>query len=292
MNTPDSAFPARYRVTGMDCPDCATKIEGTARKIAGVEAVRVSMASQEMTLRLRNPSVLPDLERSIADLGYRLTRLEEQAGSDNSPDLSHVTPAYKRALWIVVLLNAGYGLVEIVGGFVAESQSLKADALDFIGDGLISFIGLLAVGWGLKARAQAAFLQGAFLGGLGIAVVAMTIYRVFVLQQPEAQLMVAFGVVALVVNVAAAVVLLPHRQGDANVRAVWLFSRNDAIGNIAVVLAAFLVGWTQSPWPDLVVAIVIAGLFLQSAYSIIKDARQDLRSAARSAEVDQCRNVA
>jgi Co/Zn/Cd efflux system component len=85
--------------------------------------------------------------------------------------------------------------------------------------------------------------------------------------------------IALGVNVAAALILLPHRHGDANMKAVWLFSRNDAIGNLAVVIAAGLVAWTQTPWPDLVVAVIIAGLFLQSSYAIIRDARGDLRTA-------------
>ena len=85
------------------------------------------------------------------------------------------------------------------------------------------------------------------------------------------------GLIGLVINIASAVVLIPHRHGDANVRAVWLFSRNDAIGNVAVVIAAFLVAWTQTPWPDLMVAVFIAGLFLQSSFAIIRDARKDLR---------------
>ena len=98
-------------------------------------------------------------------------------------------------------------------------------------------------------------------------------------QQPEAELMGLFGIIALVVNVVAAMVLIPHRTGDANVRAVWLFSRNDAIGNAAVVVAAGLVAWTGTAWPDLAVAVVIAGLFLQSSWSIVRDARNDLREA-------------
>jgi cation diffusion facilitator family transporter len=215
-------------------------------------------------------------------LGYRLVRINGDENDDRIPDLSHVTPAYKRALWIVVLLNAGYGTVEIVGGFVAGSQSVKADALDFIGDGVISLLGLIAVGWGLAARAKAALAQGIFLGLLGTGVLIATAYRVLVHQQPEARLMGALALIGLVVNVMAAVVLLPHRQGDANVRAVWLFSRNDAIGNVAVVIAALLVAWTQTAWPDLVVAIVIAALFLQSSFSIIKDARNDLKEAGRT----------
>ena len=283
MNAPGTAaLETRYRVTGMDCSSCAAKIETAMRKIEGVNDVRVSIASQVMTLNVADPAVqLPAVERTVTDLGYQLARIGNAANDDDDkiPDLTHVTPAYKRALWIVVLLNAGYGLVEIVGGFLAGSQAVKADALDFIGDGLISFLGLIAISWGLAARAKAALLQGLFLAALGVGVLVNTAYRVLVINQPEAELMGIFGAIALVVNVAAALVLMPHRKGDSNVRAVWLFSRNDAIGNAAVVAAAGLVWWTRSPWPDLVVAAVIAALFLHSAWSIISDARTDLRRA-------------
>lgn len=277
----------RYQLTGMDCSSCAAKIEGAARKVEGVADVKVSIASQVMTLEVDEPAArLPLLESAITGLGYQLDRIgasrdiADGDDDDRIPDLSHVTPAYKRALWIVVLLNVGYGVVEIVGSFLAGSQALQADALDFLGDGMISFLGLVAVGWGLAARAKAALLQGVFLGLLGLGVVASTIYRVFIEHQPESVLMGGFALVAFVVNVLAAVVLIPHRKGDANMRAVWLFSRNDAIGNLAVVAAAGLVWWMGTQWPDLVVAFAVAGLFLQSAWSIIRDARQDL-SASR-----------
>jgi Co/Zn/Cd efflux system component len=108
---------------------------------------------------------------------------------DELPSLTHVTPAYKRALWIVIVLNVGYGVVEMLGGFISGSQALKADALDFLGDGLISLIGLLAIGWSLAGRARSALTQGLFLGALGVAVFVNTIYRVFALNQPEAELM-------------------------------------------------------------------------------------------------------
>lgn len=273
----------RYRVTGMDCSSCAAKIEGATRKVNGVSDVQVSIASQEMLLRVDDPAQrLPEVERTVTALGYQLNRIggTNDDDDDKIPDLSHVTPAYKRALWIVVALNVCYGLVEIVGGFVAGSQAVKADALDFIGDGLISFLGLMAVGWGLAARARAAQLQGIFLALLGLGVLVNAIYRVFVLNEPEAGLMGVFGAIALVVNVAAAAVLIPHRHGDANVRAVWLFSRNDAMGNLAVVIAAGLVAWTGTAWPDLVVAVGIAGLFLQSAAAILRDSHRDLKRAA------------
>lgn len=278
----DTAEAVRYRVAGMDCSACAAKVETAARSVAGVRDAKVSMASQEMTLQTEDGAApLPEVERSITGLGYRLARINADE-DDKIPDLSHVTPAYTRALWIVVLLNAGYGVIEIVGGFLAGSQSVKADALDFIGDGVISFLGLIAVGWGLAARAKAALIQGIFLGVLGAGVLVATAYRVLVQHQPEAQLMGIFALIGLAVNVLSAVVLLPHRQGDANVRAVWLFSRNDAIGNVAVVIAALLVAWTQTAWPDLVVAAVIAALFLQSSFSIIRDARSDLSQRAQA----------
>ena len=179
----------------------------------------------------------------------------------------------------MILLNVGYGIVEIIGGFIAGSQALKADALDFLGDGLITFLGVLAIGWSLVWRARSALIQGVFLGILGLGVLASTFYRVFVLNQPAAELMGVLGLIALVVNVLAAVALIPHRTGDANVRAVWLFSRNDAIGNVAIIVAAGLVAWTGTAWPDLVVAAVIAGLFLQSSWTIIQDAQADLSEA-------------
>ena len=194
--------------------------------------------------------------------------------------MSHIPanqdPGYRRALWIVVVLNLGYGVIEMIGGFLSGSQALKADALDFIGDGAITFLGLLAIGWRLAWRARAAMIQGVFLGLLGLGVIGSTIWRVLNRVTPEADLMGAFAVGALIVNILAVLPLLQHRKGDAIMRAVWLFSRNDAIGNFAVVIAAGLVAWLSSAWPDLIVAFAIAALFLHSSWVIIHDARRDL----------------
>lgn len=193
-----------------------------------------------------------------------------------------VSPYYRRALWAVVLLNVGYGVVEMAGGFMSESQALKADALDFLGDGLITLLGIVAMQWSLRWRARWALLQGFFLGLLGWGVIGSTAYRVVIQQSPEPEMMGVLGVLALLVNLAAAAVLLPHRSGDASARAVWQFSRNDAAGNVVVVVAALLVAWLNSPWPDLAAAALIAGLFLQSARVIVRDARSDLRAAGLS----------
>jgi Co/Zn/Cd efflux system component len=124
-----------------------------------------------------------------------------------------------------------------------------------------------------------------FLALLGVSVLAATTYRVLVVQMPDASAMGIVGFLALVVNVASAALLLPHRQGDANVRAVWLFSRNDALGNAAVILAAGAVAVTGTPWPDLVVAVVIAGLFLHAAWDIVRDGMAELREQAAAPAV-------
>lgn len=207
-------------------------------------------------------------------------------------DLESAAPAYRRALLIVVVLNLGFGLVEGAAGFLGASQALEADALDFLGDGLITMLAVVALRWRPHRRARAAVVQGWFLAALGMGVLVTTAYRIFVLKQPEPEVLWLFGGIALVVNVAAALVLMPHRRGDANVSAVWLFSRNDAIGNVLVVVAGLLVCWTQTRWPDLVAAALLAGLFLKSAISIIGRARAELHTlgsaASHSAPADRC----
>lgn len=186
-------------------------------------------------------------------------------------------PAYRHALWIVVLLNLGFGVVEVAGGFLARSQALKADALDFLGDGSITFIGLLALGWTKRTRARVALSQGCFLAALGVGVIGMAIWRAMNAVSPEAGLMSGLGVIGLAVNVTAALTLLRFRnEGDASARAIWLFSRNDALANIAVIIAAVFVAWLESAWPDVIVAGVIAILFLHSAWKIIRDSLGEL----------------
>ncbi|GGN45644.1 hypothetical protein GCM10011349_11930 [Novosphingobium indicum] len=189
-------------------------------------------------------------------------------------------PAYRRALWIVVLLNLGFGACEIVGGFIADSQALKADALDFLGDGTITFVGLIALGWAAAVRARIALVQGIFLMTLGLGVIGVAFWRALTAVAPDADLMGGIGIIALVINGASAFVLSRFREGDANVRAVWLFSRNDALANVAVIAAAGLVALTNSAWPDLTVAAVIAALFLHSAFEILRSARAELHQLA------------
>lgn len=202
---------------------------------------------------------------------------ESGCGCHGDTKKAATDPAYRRALWIVVILNVGFGLIELVGGFLAESQALKADSLDFLGDGSITFVGLLALAWAERTRAKVALAQGIFLALLGVWVLGMAAWRAMNAVPPEAELMGGIGIAALAVNVTAALVLARFREGgDAHARAIWLFSRNDAINNVAVIIAAGLVFWLESAWPDLLVAAAIALVFLHSAWEIIGDARKEL----------------
>lgn len=205
------------------------------------------------------------------------SKSEDGCGCRGDVDRAGTDPAYRRALWWVVILNVGFGLIELAGGFLANSQALKADALDFLGDGSITFVGLLALGWAASTRARVALTQGLFLAALGLWVIAMAAWRALNAVPPEAELMGGIGVVALIVNLSAALILARFRgAGDAQARAIWLFSRNDALANVAVIAAAAFVYALDSAWPDIIVAAVIAMLFLHSAWEIIHDARKQL----------------
>jgi Co/Zn/Cd efflux system component len=167
--------------------------------------------------------------------------------------------------------------VESGASITAQSMALQADALDFLGDSLTYSLTLLAIGHTLHWRASAALFKGLTLSVMGLWVLGSTIYRVFILGVPNEFIMGAIALLAFAANVISALLLLKYRNGDSNVRSVWLCSRNDAIGNLAVMVAAGIVYMTQTQWPDLVVAFLMAFLFLHSATLIIRQALSELR---------------
>lgn len=189
--------------------------------------------------------------------------------------------SWRRVLWIALAINAGMFLVEIGVGLVAHSASLKADALDFLGDSANYAISLGVAGMAIGWRARAALLKGASLLLLGLWVLGSTAWMALAGTLPGAEAMGIIGILALVANFVCAVLLWRHRDGDANRRSVWICSRNDAIGNIAVVAAAFGVFGTGTAWPDLIVAAVLAGLGISGGWQIIRQARAELRATAR-----------
>ena len=197
-----------------------------------------------------------------------------------------VSAAYRRVLWIVIAINAAMFIVEMVAGQLAGSQALQADALDFLGDSVTYAISLLVIGMPLIWRARAALFKGISLGLMGIWVLGSTLYHVLILGVPQAEIMGAIGMLAFTANMASVLLLVKYRDGDANVRSVWLCSRNDAIGNLAVVLAASGVWATSTAWPDLIVAGIMASLFLWSAIQLITQGMAELRSCRHDGTVD------
>lgn len=194
-------------------------------------------------------------------------------------------PAYKRALTLVLALNVGMLVVELIAGFHAGSLALLADALDFLGDSATYAISIAVLGYNLQWRARAALAKGISMGVFGIALLCGVVLQALSSARPDAPTMGIVGCLALAVNLGAAFILLRYRTGDANRRSVWLCSRNDALGNLAVILAAGGVAITDSHWPDLLVASGIAVLALYSSWSVIRHALAEL-SAVRAAPAE------
>lgn len=197
----------------------------------------------------------------------------------NETRFEGLDPAYKRRLWAVISINAVMFLVEMGAGALAGSRALQADALDFLGDTLTYGMTLAVIGSALRVRAWAAFVKGISLTVMGVWVLGATAYHVLVVGTPQAEVMGLVGFLALAANATSVLLLIRYKDGDANVRSVWLCSRNDAIGNVAVMLAALGVWITGTRWPDLCVAALMAGVFVTSSVQILRQAVGELRSA-------------
>ncbi len=189
-------------------------------------------------------------------------------------------PRYKRVLWTVIAINAAMFVLEFIAGQLAGSQALQADALDFLGDTLTYGISLAVIGRSLQVRSGAALLKGGSLLLMGMWVFGSTLYHVLILGLPRAEIMGGIGMLALTANLASVLLLLSYKDGDANVRSVWLCSRNDAIGNVAVMIAALAVWGSASAWPDLLVAGIMAGVFLTSSTQVLRQAWVERREIA------------
>lgn len=199
-------------------------------------------------------------------------------GCETQVKFDGLSAAYRRALFSVIAINATMFLVEMVAGALGGSQALKADALDFLGDTATYAISLFVIGKPLVWRARAALFKGISLGAMGLWVLGSTLYHTLILGLPRAEVMGAIGMLAFAANLTSVLILLKYRDGDANVRSVWLCSRNDAFGNAAVVLGAGGVWTTATAWPDLIIGGLMASLFLWSAVQIVLQARQEVPS--------------
>lgn len=192
------------------------------------------------------------------------------AGHDHSHTFDGMNDDYKRRLMLVTAINVGMFFVEMTAGQLSGSQALKADALDFAADGATYALSFWAIGRPQRVRTGAALIKGVSLLLMGLWIAATTLYQFFVLGVPEAQVMGLIGFAALAANLLSVYLLFAYKDGDANIRSVWLCSRNDAIGNVAVMVAAVFVALLNNGAPDLIVAGVMSALFLSSSYQILR----------------------
>lgn len=194
-------------------------------------------------------------------------------------------PRWRQVLWIALAINVAMFAAEIIAGVASGSRSLQADALDFLGDAANYAISLGVVGMAVRWRSRAALLKGATILAFGLYILVTTIMAIFGTRIPHAETMGIVGLIALVANGGVAVLLYRYRTGDSNMRSVWICSRNDAIGNLAVLAAAAGVLGTGSPWPDLIVAAIMAALGISGGVQILRQARDELVGMARPTSV-------
>lgn len=196
---------------------------------------------------------------------------------DHLPDAG--VPGYRRVLWTVLVINGAMFVVEGGAGLAAGSVALQADALDFLGDAATYALTLIVLGMALRWRARAALLKGASMGLFGLWVMGNSVYHLIVPGVPTAEVMTGVGALALAANLVSAFLLYRHRHGDANMRSVWLCTRNDVLGNVAVILAGAGVFASSSNLPDIAVGAIMATLALSSAWQVLRHARRELRLA-------------
>ena len=187
---------------------------------------------------------------------------------------------YRRVLWAVLAINAAMFLVEIGAGVAAGSASLQADALDFFGDAANYAISLLVVGMVLRYRALAALAKGTTMGLFGLWIIGTAIWHALHGTLPNAYTMGAIGFAALAANAISFGLLWAYRDGDANMRSAWICTRNDVLGNLAVLLAAAGVFGTGTGWPDIIVATIMASLALQGSWLVVQQSLRELRQGS------------
>lgn len=185
-----------------------------------------------------------------------------------------------RTLWILLAINAVMFVVEIVIGWLAESTGLIADSIDMLADAAVYAIAMYAVGRSMTVKITAARLSGVFQVLLAFAVIADVSRRFIVGSEPESLLMIATGLLALVANIACLVLIAKHREGEVHMRASWIFSKNDVIANLGVIVAGILVALLDSRLPDLIVGALITLLIMRGGILIIRDARSEQRKLA------------
>ncbi len=204
------------------------------------------------------------------------------ACSCSAPEPKSPAPGFRRALWIALWVNLAMFFVEGLASLSSGSVSLMADAIDFFGDSANYILSLTVLSMGMLWRGRAAMVKGITMTVFGLVIWARAVWVVQAGITPEPLTMGAVGLLALAANVSVAALLFRFREGDSDMRSVWLCSRNDAISNIAVMVAALGVFGTGSAWPDLIVAAIMGTLAITAGISVVRHARSDIAEAKAS----------
>jgi len=196
---------------------------------------------------------------------------------NKSEDLKFLVKRQKKVLWAVLAINALMFFVEYGLGLYSNSQALLADSLDMLGDALAYGSTLFVLGGSDSAKAKSSIFKAVIMILTGFSVLGKSLYQFFILETPKEQVMLSVAILALVMNSICLILLSRHKSDDINFKSVWICSRNDIVANVSVIIAALLVAFYQSPYPDLIVGMAIALLFLKSAFEVMRESRSVLR---------------
>ncbi len=257
-----------FTIPGMDCPSEERLVRMALDGADGIAELRFDLGARTLTvLHAGDPAAL--LER-LAPLGFgaAVARTEEAdpvAAADGAADTSEA-----RTLWTLLAVNAAMFVVEVVAGWLAQSTGLIADSLDMLADAMVYGLGLYAVGRATRTKVRAAHASGLLQGALATGVLADVARRALAGSAPEAPAMIGISLLALTANVACLLLIARHRHGGAHMKASWIFSTNDVIANVGVIVAGALVAWTGSRVPDLAIGAAVGLVVLGGAVRILR----------------------
>ncbi len=271
---------SRFKVAAMDCPSEEQLIRTALADTPGVEHLDFDFASRALTVWHVGDAEPIKLRLDDLDLGTELVRTEK---SETDPVPTNAADQ-SRVLWLALAINAVMFAVELVAGVLAESTGLLADSLDMLADAAVYGIALWAVGNRAVSQRAAARISGWLQFALAIGVLGEVARRGIASSDPEPSMMLAVAALALAANVCCLLILARHRTGGLHMRASWIFTTNDVIANIGVIVAGVLVGWTSSAIPDLVIGAVIGVIVLRGALRILKLANQSSPAARNSSD--------
>jgi len=202
--------------------------------------------------------------------------------NDKACEIEALRDRQSSVLKIVLGINAVMFFVELTAGLFAGSVSLIADSLDMLGDALVYGFSIYVVARGSRMKAKAALLKGGIMAAFGLFVFGQAMYKIIIPHIPVFETIGVIGVLALAANSLCLFLLWRHRADDINMSSVWLCSRNDIIANVSVLCAAIGVWLTSSGWPDILVGLGLAALFLRSAVFVLRGAMMELRAVHTS----------